>query len=60
VLEEGRVVEQGKPADLLRRAESRYRRMIRLWHGELTLDPDALDEAPASSARLRPVLARAG
>jgi ATP-binding cassette subfamily B protein len=60
VLEEGRIVEQGTPAELLRRGESRYRRMIRLWHGELTLDPDGLDTAPPSGPRLRPVLARVG
>jgi ATP-binding cassette subfamily B protein len=55
VLDEGRVVEEGRPADLLRSPDSRYRRMIRLWHGGLELD-----EAPASGPRPRPALARAG
>ncbi len=32
VLEEGRIVEQGAPGELLGRTESRYRRMMGLWH----------------------------
>jgi ATP-binding cassette subfamily B protein len=35
VLEHGRLVEQGAPAELLRRDESRYGRMIRLWRDVL-------------------------
>lgn len=33
VLEGGRIVEEGRPAELLNREESRYRRLIRLWQG---------------------------
>ncbi|MFT3766891.1 MAG: ABC transporter ATP-binding protein [Minicystis sp.] len=33
VMDEGRVVEEGPPADLLRRPNGRYRRMMRLWQG---------------------------
>jgi ATP-binding cassette subfamily B protein len=35
VLEHGKLVEQGAPAELLRRDESRYGRMIRLWRDVL-------------------------
>ena len=58
VLEEGRVVEQGKPAELHRRLDSRYRQMIRLWQGEI--ETGVHDEAPPSGVRLWPTLARSG
>jgi ATP-binding cassette, subfamily B, bacterial len=35
VLEDGRIVEEGPPAELLRRAEGRYQRLVRLWRGAL-------------------------
>ncbi len=35
VLEEGRIVEEGPPAELLGRVEGRYRRLCRLWNGVL-------------------------
>jgi len=35
VLEDGRIVEEGPPAELLGRAEGRYRRLCRLWSGVL-------------------------
>jgi ATP-binding cassette subfamily B protein len=59
VLEEGRVVEQGKPSELLARKDSRYRRLIRLWQGEM--DP-ALeeDEGPPSGVRPWPLVVNAG
>ncbi len=36
VLEDGRIVEEGPPSELLRRAEGRYQRLIRLWRGALS------------------------
>jgi ATP-binding cassette, subfamily B, bacterial len=35
MLEDGQIVEEGSPAELLGRAEGRYRRLIRLWRGVL-------------------------
>ena len=58
VLEEGRVVEQGPPAELLARAGSRYRRLIRLWQGEM--DTSIHEEAPRSGVYSRFTLAEAG
>jgi ABC-type multidrug transport system fused ATPase/permease subunit len=46
VMDEGRVVEQGPPAELLARAGSRYRRLIRLWQREMDT---SIHEAPAQS-----------
>jgi ATP-binding cassette subfamily B protein len=58
VMEEGRVVEQGPPAELLGRAGSRYRRLIRLWQREMDT---SFHEAPAQSGVWsRSALAEAG
>jgi ATP-binding cassette subfamily B protein len=35
VMEGGRVAEEGAPTELLRRPNGRYRRMMRLWHGNV-------------------------
>ena len=43
VLDQGRIVEEGAPTELLRRAESRYGRMIGLWRG--VLPPPILAQA---------------
>lgn len=35
VLEEGRLVEEGPPEELMSRPQGRYRKMMRLWHGSV-------------------------
>jgi ATP-binding cassette subfamily B protein len=49
VLDEGRVVEEGSPADLMRRPDGRYRRMMRLWQGSV---PRVVQEGMAGCEEL--------
>jgi ATP-binding cassette, subfamily B, bacterial len=52
VMDEGRVVEEGAPEELMRRPGSRYRAMMRLWHGAvpLALQEGLAQESPAKEA----------
>ncbi len=37
VLDDGRIVEEGPPSELLCRNEGRYQRLFRLWRGALAV-----------------------
>jgi len=57
VMEEGRVVEEGPPRELMRRAQGKYRRMVSLWQGAV---PRMIQDAHATNeAAPRPAVAAA-
>jgi ATP-binding cassette subfamily B protein len=56
VMEEGRIAEEGAPADLLRRPNGRYRRMMRLWQGNV---PRLIQEGLAQEQAPVPMVAAA-
>lgn len=54
VMEEGKIVEEGAPEALALRAGSRYRKMMRLWHGSV---PRVIQEGLAGEPALPPLAA---
>ncbi|APR82326.1 ABC transporter, ATP-binding/permease protein [Minicystis rosea] len=55
VMDEGRVIEEGTPAELMRQRDGRYRRMMRLWQGavpRMIQDASGADDTPLVPAAL--------